>query len=413
MTGNQHILEHDETEPQFNYNREGAPNRYDKQFAHVQRLVPPPCAFYSINSGEVAPRPVTMHLEVVELFPSKKQLQSHIALEEVQGTPVESYNFLPLYLYMLEQANPGNVTDLHTDSSNRFMYMFFCLKASIDGFLSSIRLVIAIDGTFLKGLHRRVLFVVVCMDGNDQIFPLAFGVGDLETNEVWEWFLTRLHKAISEVDDLVIVSDRKGSITIGVEKVFPNSFHGACAVHLERNMVGHYGRNKALKQYFRRATKVYRESKFLQPADVAIGVKDEEAQYMRIYPITFYTFLIKDGGLDGNVDLTAKTCTCKEFDVDQLPCVHALACIRLRGFSFVDYCSPYYSSAFLVAAYSGEIHPVEQPNEWLVLENISSKIVHPPVGRHGPGKPKKNRTPSFGKKVTQRSCTTCHRVGSQ
>ncbi|KAK1557544.1 hypothetical protein Q3G72_026703 [Acer saccharum] len=329
-TGNQHIPEHDETEPLFNYNREAAPNRYDEQFAHVQRLVPPPCAFYSINSGEVAPRPVTMRLEVGELFPSKKQLQSHvgsyaltngfqirvfksdttryqvrcivedcnwrlraakvhnsdyfqirkfdnqhtcsteaqfphqrqasarvigehiqekfrdhrlykpkeiihdmqrefgiscnyhkgyrarhIALEEVQGTPVESYSILPSYLYMLEQANPGTVTDLHTDSSNRFMYMFFCLKACIDGFLSSIRPVIVIDGTFLKGPHRGVLFVAVCMDGNEQIFPLAFGVGDSETNEAWEWFLTKLHKAVGEVDDLVIVSDRKGELTAG------------------------------------------------------------------------------------------------------------------------------------------------------------------------------------------------------
>ncbi|KAK0576422.1 hypothetical protein LWI29_017195 [Acer saccharum] len=187
----------------------------------------------------------------------------HITLEEVQGTPVESYSILPSYLYMLEQVNPGTIIDLHTDSSNRFMYMFFCLRACIDGFLSSIIPVIAIDGTFLKGPHRGVLFVAVCMHGNDQIFPLAFGVGDSETNEAWEWFLTRLHKAVVEVDDLVIVSDKKGSITAGVEKVFPNSFHGACVVHLERNMVGHYGRNKTLKQYFRRATRVYQESQFL------------------------------------------------------------------------------------------------------------------------------------------------------
>ncbi|KAK2664918.1 hypothetical protein Ddye_003492 [Dipteronia dyeriana] len=146
-------------------------------------------------------------------------------------------------------------------------------------------------------------------------------------------------------------------------------------------------------------------------ADVAIGVKDEEARYMRVYPITFYTFHVKDGGLYGNVDLTTKNCTCKEFDVDQLLCAHALTCIRLRGFSFVDYCSPYYSSAFLATAYSGEIHPVGQPSEWLVPEDIASQIVHPPVGRRGPGKPKQNRTPSFGEEVTKRSCTTCHCIG--
>ncbi|KAK2649701.1 hypothetical protein Ddye_017190 [Dipteronia dyeriana] len=179
---------------------------------------------------------------------------------------------------MLEQANHGTVTDLHTDSSNRFMYMFFCLKACIDGFFSSIRPVIAIDRTFLKGPHKGVLFVAVCMDGNDQIFPLAFGVGDSETNEAWEWFLSRLYKAVGEVNDLVIVSDRKGSITTGVEKVFPNSIHGACAVHLERNMVGHYGRNKALKQYFRRAAMVYRESQFLQRMEQLAHINPEAAQ---------------------------------------------------------------------------------------------------------------------------------------
>ncbi|TXG52386.1 hypothetical protein EZV62_021555 [Acer yangbiense] len=334
------IPDHDETEPQFNPIPNQFPSRYDEQFAHVQRLVPPPCSFYSIHSGEVAPRPVTMRIEVGEVFPSKQQLQSqlgryclanqcqirvfksdttryqvrcivegcnwrmrafkvqnsdhfqirkfdnqhtcstearfshqrqasarvigehiqeklhdhrlykpkeiindmqrefgiscnyhkgyrarHIALEEVQGTPVESYSILPSYLYMLEQTNPGTITDFHTDSSDR------------------------------------------------------------------------LHKAVGEVDDLVIVSDRKNSIITGVEKVFPNSFHGACAIHLQRNMLGHYGKNKALKR------------------------------------------------------------------------------------------------------------------EWLVPSDIASKIVHPPVGHRPPGRPRKNRNPSFGEEVTQRRCTTCHRVG--
>ncbi|KAK2665808.1 hypothetical protein Ddye_004382 [Dipteronia dyeriana] len=69
------IPDHDKTKPHFNPIPDQAPNRYNEQFAHVQRLVPPPCASYSINSGEVAPRPVTIRLEVGEVFPSKKQLK--------------------------------------------------------------------------------------------------------------------------------------------------------------------------------------------------------------------------------------------------------------------------------------------------------------------------------------------------
>ena len=53
-----------------------------------------------------------------------------------------------------------------------------------------------------------------------------------------------------------------------------------------------------------------------------------------------------------------------------------------------------------------------QPSEWLVPSDIASKIVHPPVGRRPPGRPRKNRKPSFGEEVTQRRCTTCHRVGN-
>ncbi|KAK2658022.1 hypothetical protein Ddye_011074 [Dipteronia dyeriana] len=358
---------------------------------------------------------------------------------------------------MLEQTNPETITNLHTDLANRFMYMFFCLKACTDRFLSSIRPVIATDTTFLKGPHAGVLFVAVCMDGNDQIFPLAFGVGDSETNEAWEWFLTRLYRAVGEVNDLVIVSDRKNSIITGVEKVFPKSFQGACVVHLEQNMLGRYGKNKKLKDIFRKAVKVYRVNQFTRcmeqlaninseaamyitdvgferwaraysprkrynltssniaeamnnaikvcrelpitgvidcirgvlqrwfydhrtsagklkstlttKTDVSIGVKDEKARYLMVYPITYYSFLVKDGDFDRTVDLTSKT------------------------------------------SYSGEIHPVGHPPEWLVPEDIASIVVIPHVGRHLPGRPKKNRIPSFGEGVSQSRCTTCHRNG--
>ncbi|KAK2649052.1 hypothetical protein Ddye_016541 [Dipteronia dyeriana] len=146
-------------------------------------------------------------------------------------------------------------------------------------------------------------------------------------------------------------------------------------------------------------------------ADVSIGVKDEKARYLMVYPITYYSFLVKDGDLDGTVDLTSKTCTCREFDMDGFPCEHALACSRLRRFSYIDYCSPYYSSSFLVAAYSGEIHPVGHPPEWLVPEDIASIVVLPPVGRRLSERPKKNRIPSIGEGVSQSRCTTCHRNG--
>ena len=61
-----------------------------------------------------------------------------------------------------------------------------------NGFRSSIRPIIAVDGTFLKGKFCGILFVAACKDGNDQIFPLAFGIGDNENDDLWAWFMQKL-----------------------------------------------------------------------------------------------------------------------------------------------------------------------------------------------------------------------------
>ncbi|KAK2658619.1 hypothetical protein Ddye_005152 [Dipteronia dyeriana] len=330
------IPDHDEVESHFNPIPNQTPNQYDKQFAHVQRLVLPPCASYSINSGKVALRPVTMRIERGEVFPSKKQLQLHLearfphqrqaSARVIEENIKDKFHDHPLY-------KPKEIVH---DMQREFGISCNYHK----GYQATHIALEETQGTPAESYspHRGVLFVAVCMDDNEQIFPLAFGVGESETNE---------------------------------EGWFQGWF------------------------YERRTSALKLTTQLTTAADVAIGVKDEQARYMRVYPITFYTFLVKDGDLDGHMGLTTKTCTCREFDVDQLPCAHALACI----------------SAFLVAAYNGEIHPVGQPSEWLVPLNIESKIVRPPVGHRPLGRPRKNRILSFCEEVTQRRCTTCHRVG--
>ena len=42
--------------------------------------------------------------------------------------------------------------------------------------------VVAIDRTHLKGKYKGVFYVVVAMDGNEQIFPIAFGLKNLEND---------------------------------------------------------------------------------------------------------------------------------------------------------------------------------------------------------------------------------------
>ena len=67
--------------------------------------------------------------------------------------------------------------------------------ACIFDFCECCRPTIAIDGTHLKGKYKEILFIATAMDGNDQIFPIAFGVGHLENDRCWTWFLTEIGRA--------------------------------------------------------------------------------------------------------------------------------------------------------------------------------------------------------------------------
>ena len=87
---------------------------------------------------------------------------------------------------MLKETNPDSITAIETDENNHFLYSFFALESYIHGFRSYIRPVVAVDATYLKGEHKRVIFVATCKDGEEMIYPIAFGFGDGESDRSWK-----------------------------------------------------------------------------------------------------------------------------------------------------------------------------------------------------------------------------------
>ncbi|XP_034197741.1 uncharacterized protein LOC117613219 [Prunus dulcis] len=143
---------------------------------------------------------------------SKAWKARELALLSIRGSTEEAYYILPAYCYELERMNPGTKTHIRTDENNHFVYLFMAVGACIRGFRSSMRPVIAVDATHLKSKYKGVMFVANAFDGNRNIYPLAFGIGDLETDASWHWFFTKLHEAIGECPNLVIISDRNGNM---------------------------------------------------------------------------------------------------------------------------------------------------------------------------------------------------------
>ena len=183
------------------------------------------------------------------------------AIAAVRGIPDESYAKIPKYLHMIKEANPGTHTHYETKKDGRFMYLFMSFGQSVRGFHSHMRRVIVVDGTFLKNKYKGVLLVATAVDGNSNLYPIAFGVADSENEESWEWFFRQLSVVIPDSKDLAFVSDRHASIAKAIRDVYPRSKHGICIHHLLTNVVKFF-RTKGFTALVEKASKAYRYSNF-------------------------------------------------------------------------------------------------------------------------------------------------------
>ncbi|XP_062074921.1 uncharacterized protein LOC133778926 [Humulus lupulus] len=211
------------------------------------------------------------------------------ALLLVRGNPDDSYQKLPIYLYILKQANPGIVTHLLTDNEDRFKYICIAFSNSIKA---------------------------STLDPNNNIFDLAFGIADSENDNSWLWFFSKLRDTYGEHKGLAIVFDKHKSMENAVHIVYPNAFHGACMYHLLNNLKSKYGNHREeLQMNFIAAAKAYTKTecehymRSLDRLDKHIRPYLEKAKYetwARSYsPTKRYTMMTSNIAKSLNVALKA------------------------------------------------------------------------------------------------------------
>ncbi|GKE15796.1 DNA-binding WRKY transcription factor [Tanacetum coccineum] len=74
------------------------------------------------------------------------------SIEHIYGNWEESYNALPKFLAALQKFNPETIVEWNTQSF------------------------LIIDGTHLYGKYTGKMMIAMGVDGNNQIFPLAFAI---------------------------------------------------------------------------------------------------------------------------------------------------------------------------------------------------------------------------------------------
>ncbi|XP_026429126.1 uncharacterized protein LOC113325115 [Papaver somniferum] len=153
------------------------------------------------------------------------------------GDDIKSYSDFVWYKDSIERYNPGSVVNFEYDGvTKQFQRFFVAFEASIAGLNNYCHPMLYIDCTFLTEKFKGGLMVACGKTGNQEIYPVAFGIVPCENCESWEWFLTNFKGIIREDRPLTIISDRGAGLLKHVHVIFPKAYHSYCLYHMKGNI---------------------------------------------------------------------------------------------------------------------------------------------------------------------------------
>ncbi|XP_075080279.1 uncharacterized protein LOC142165804 [Nicotiana tabacum] len=97
-----------------------------------------------------------------------------------------------------------------------------------------------------------------------------------------------------------------------------------------------------------------------------------------VFNLDSMLFRINSEGIEFIVDLKKRTCDCLEFQLDELPCPHAIAAINKRYLEKSNYFSNWYSKETWLKTYKGQVNTMGDPKSWDIPQNVQSEITKPP-----------------------------------
>ncbi|KAH7845987.1 hypothetical protein Vadar_008340 [Vaccinium darrowii] len=109
------------------------------------------------------------------------------------------------------------------------------------------------------------------------------------------------------------------------------------------------------------------------------------------------------------VDIGRRTCSCTQWQLNGVPCVHAVCAIKKSRRALNDCVDRYFHVECYREVYSRPIMPI--PTLWKP-EGVSGATILAPLSKKPPGRNKKKRIRSFREKVKFIKCTRCGKRGS-
>ncbi|KAL7203677.1 hypothetical protein ACSBR2_016859 [Camellia fascicularis] len=290
---------------------------------------------------------------------------------EVYGDHAMSLDQLRWYSDSVMEKNPNSCINLEFhQQTGRFVRYFISFRACIDGF-NHCRPLHFLDETLLKGRFKRNLLTATAKDGNKGLFPVAFAIVDSENQQNWEWFLWNLKK---------VVGDRRGNVTVRCDRVQLN------------HLTTRYGRPVIFQLLEKKLVTTYNDSRAWSVSQVNDNV----------YEVHSLPSVL--------VDVTRRSCSCFQWQLNGFPCSHAVIAFRNRERNIYDSIERYYHIDKFQASYSRTIYPIPTIKKLTFMPN--DFMIAPPKVKRPPGRPKRKRIPSKGEVVQRIRCGRCGKIGN-
>ncbi|XP_062113898.1 uncharacterized protein LOC133824895 [Humulus lupulus] len=130
-----------------------------------------------------------------------------------------------------------------------------------------------------------------------------------------------------------------------------------------------------------------------------------------VLPIDSNLSRVYDGDNLFVVNLDEKICSCRRFNLDQIPCRHALAVLAKKRLNPYAYCSRYYKKEELLATYQEEINLLGNPRTWSIPDDVKLTEVLPPISTEKSSRLKRKRLSFSGEHNSQSKCGRCGQPG--
>ncbi|KAF5733248.1 hypothetical protein HS088_TW17G00790 [Tripterygium wilfordii] len=255
-------------------------------------------------------------------------------LAAIYGSSEEGYCLLPQYCEQIKRTNPGSLAEVFTTGAdNRFQRVFVSFYASIYGFLNGCLPIIGLGGIQLKSKYLGNLLSAATFDADGGLFPLAFGVVDVENDESWMWFMSELQKALEihadDIPQLTFLCDGQKGILDAVRRKFPNSLNSFCMRHLSES-IGKKFKNSRLVHLLWKAAYSTTTIAFKEKMAEIEEVSSDAANWIRQFPPSHWALVYFEGTRYGHLSSNIDEFNRWILEVRELPVIQIIERIHTK-----------------------------------------------------------------------------------